>query len=100
LAKNCSIKNCKKPVHAKRLCNNHYSQEWAKKNPLKIQMVKKRYYERNRVEILKRVTDYQENNYKKIQKKSREYYLENRSRILKLKKERYYNSKKKLKQKI
>jgi hypothetical protein len=93
LVKHCSIKNCKQLVHAKSLCENHYSQDWAKKNPTKIKVNKKRYYEINRLEILKRVEEYQEKNFKKIQKQHREYYLENRSRILKLRKERYWNSK-------
>ena len=94
LVKHCHIKNCKKLVHAKNLCKSHYSQEWVKKNPTKHQMIKRRYYERNRLEILKRVSKYQDKNHKKIQKQSREYYLKNRTRILKLRKERYWDSKK------
>jgi len=94
LAKNCCIKNCKNPAYSKNLCKSHYSKEWVKKNPEKDHAIRRRYYERNRLEILKRVAKYQEKNYEKIQKRHREYYLENRSRILKLKKERDRNSKK------
>jgi len=94
LSKNCSIKNCKKPVDSKKLCRNHYTQQWVKKNPEKYQLIKRRYYERNRTDVLKKVEKYQEKNYRKIQKQKREYYLKNRSRILKLKRERYHESKK------
>jgi len=94
LAKHCIIKNCKKPAYAKKLCRNHYSKEWVKKNPAKYQLIKKRYYERNRSDVLKKVEEYQEKNYRKIQKRKREYYLKNRSRILELKRDRYHESKK------
>jgi len=80
LAKSCSVRGCKKPFSAKGYCKTHYLLEWKKKNPEKVEIIQRKYYENNRAEILEGAKKYKEKNSDKIRKRRKEYYAKNKKR--------------------
>ena len=82
MTKVCLVKDCIKSVNAKGLCKTHYLKKWKEENPEKAKRIERRYYKKNKSEILKRDKIYKDKNRDKILKRKKEHYAENRERLV------------------